>query len=62
MEWLIVPTTIPAAVDFGVGGAAAVVAFAVAAVPACVLMRRAPYQPELQVVAEPSDKPMRRAA
>lgn len=62
MEWWIVQLAVPAAVDFGSGGVAAAVAFAVAAVPACVLLRRAPHRPELHIVAERSGEPIHHAA
>lgn len=61
MEWLIVQTAIPAAVDFGAGGLAAV-ALAVAAVPACVLLGHTLQRAQFPVVVERPGEPMRHAA
>ena len=62
MDRLIVQTTIPAAVEFGAGWVAPVVAFAVAAVPACVWLGCAAHRPHLPIVAAPLDAPMHHAA
>jgi hypothetical protein len=62
MEWWTMPAAIPGAVDFGAGAVALMLAIAAAAVPGCVLLRRAPRRRDVPVAAARADETLRHAA